>query len=925
MRSTSRALLRARRGLAAFAPQVRRIPELLLLGFAGVIIIAVIAATAKKANWGDILRGQAVNLGSAAVIAAFAYVVFVLRFRRAELTTYLHRRRPKVGSTPISAESRALVRTIVDELLDARPPRACIVVGPGSAATRELFDYLASRLAGKRRVPVVISVTATGAAESLSSLTRECFTRELVGSFGDARNAERLFSALVRKKRVVVLIRGLETVGQGRSFAVRRDLIAALLSESLLEGIPFVASLPADLTPSISEVAAFRVHPLPRSQLVNYAMRQLERRNITADNDVRATLTRVFSLSPTPDTDLVDLAIDLVVRRIRNGDPAIRALSDIFSDSCALRRHLSWMSEWTLGSGLEGASRTKSPACMALGKIGSETHHRELSEVSLEDASFGLDGDERRRFAAGLVTLTEKNVVALSSVGDRQSVRFTNPGWFAFSGALALRLSRERWQDLLRAGAPPATLDALTAALVMFGQDARQERSFVKLLHNVGLDKETPISLEMALASIKAQQIDPTPLVLGSDELAVLDGAWAAATDEDKLRFVSDVDVGRHPPLMDFLWSEVARRTGRNSFRVRRSICTKLGNLGPTAWARLGQTWTKALQEARRGPLSSLSRNQPHWRRYGAGVASLGWTLPSVLASTGDAHEPLGLLNALVELVAPLPDSSAGRTTDSPDIGLEISLAEGFKVAAVGLALNGESCDDRWFTEALDRFNAAQSWISRQSLLLALVLVGTTREDRRSRIEELASLAEMSPDEHLFVRETAALVRRALRTDDGTARLSESDIWFEDVEALADGGVNLSAEAHRLLGLSTLLINMTERRFRDWNEGTDTDAAIVARERLFTGKDLPACFRKASHAATMFDLDCDCEFRLCGPRAAAPAVGGSQPRRFSRSFVQRAQGTAGSRSLAERLGGPSIPERAFQRTWLAIDEVLARD
>ncbi len=63
------------------------------------------------------------NLLSAAILAGFAYILFILRFRRGQLSTYLQRQRTRTPLVRYDVpELSALARTIVDELLDTKPP-----------------------------------------------------------------------------------------------------------------------------------------------------------------------------------------------------------------------------------------------------------------------------------------------------------------------------------------------------------------------------------------------------------------------------------------------------------------------------------------------------------------------------------------------------------------------------------------------------------------------------------------------------------------------------------------------------------------------------------------------------------------------------------------------------------------------------------
>jgi len=346
-----------------------------------------------------------------------------------------------------------------------------------------------------------------------------------------------------------------------------------------------------------------------------------------------------------------------------------------------------------------------------------------------------------------------------------------------------------------------------------------------------------------------------------------------------------------------------------------------LGYLGSQTWTRLGPEWRKLIDGAGAGDLSSRARQSDHWRVYGYSIASLAWTLPSVSWAVAGKDEDAvyALLAALRRSVERDPK---GKREDErwPEIGLEISLAEGFKIAAVEMSARRETCDERWCAEATDFLESSTSWISKQALLQALALVDPTGD----RLERLGR-RETAEQEHPFVRETRALVSRTLGPGKTAASLTGLDIWLEDVEALDDGGVNLSPECHRLLALSTLLINLAEWSFIAWirNEPGAAESSLDARDRAFTGIELPKCFFRRGHAATMFESACDCSFKFCGPEAKKGVL--HEARRFSRSFLQRAQVTARARSLIGSSGKSGFAERAFAPVWRTLDEELGEE
>ncbi|MCA1845040.1 MAG: hypothetical protein LC792_17965, partial [Actinobacteria bacterium] len=641
----SRLLLRARRLADGQIGRLRRVPELVAIAVALLAVAVILVSTAPGARWADIFRGQAVNLVSGAVLGGFAYLLFVLRFRRAQLTDYRDRCRPKrerqpgppAGLLPMSgAGTDPLVTTIVDELLAARPPRSCLVIGTVDTTRSDFLVEVTARLAGRSVVPVLVDLAREDKPASIPALVRDAFVTALVGTAGDARSGQRLFTALWKRRRIVAVIAGLDRVGQGKPLTDRREAVAALLTGSLSENIPFVACAPPAVAPSISEVAAFRARPFPRSALAGYVAARLGQRGVAGGPEVEAALQAAFTAAePTRDPVLLDLAVDLITLRLGGGERAAAAVTELFDDPCSARRHLGWMCEWTLKCTPAEAGGAQSSAAMALAAIGTDAHYREALECALDDVSAGFDLQGRRRFAIGVSALTERGVVTVSAPSGSTLARFTHPGWFAFAGALGFKLEARWWGDLLRPGAPPATLDALTSALLLMGDDVRRDRSFLGALRRVGLQEGVDVSLEMTLAVVTALQADEAPLRLGPAENKAIETGWAASNESVRLRFVADVDYSRGPVLMDFLWSQVVPPGfDRNSFRVRKVVCGRLAGLGSPAFKRLCRRWADLLEDGRGRDLSSRARKDPDWRRCGSALASLGWVLPGLITAS---------------------------------------------------------------------------------------------------------------------------------------------------------------------------------------------------------------------------------------------------------------------------------------------------
>jgi hypothetical protein len=884
---------------------------------AAVLVAVTLYLTVDESDgWPALVRGFAANAVGAAVIAGFAYLLFVLRFRQARLSRYLERYR--VSEERRSAVSdvayTALQHSVVDEFLSARPPRSCLLVGPPDIARSAALEELPGLLVRRgRRVPVVVDLHREGSVESLPACTRQRFITELVGAAGDDAGAARLFANLIGSGRAVAVISGLDAISEGLSKRARRTTITELLRGCLTEGLPVVATLSEDLVPPLGDIAVLRIPPASSQRVAEHLWAELRTRRLVGSRDEPDAdlLARFAELAePTRDPVLLQLAADLVAARARRGESVHAALAGLFEDPHAFRRHLAWMCEWALGCRMHEAAEAQSTLAFALRTIGVEAHFRQDLPTTFDDAATGLDDEHRRRFAAGVSELAQKDVLSISGTGGGAALHFTHAGWLAFAGALGLGTSPELWQPLLRPGAAQATFDALTMALLLDGRTGG-ERSFLAVLDRVADCDEARVSLDAALAVIAPLQLEPDGLAVGDAELATLEQAWRGSTDSVKLAFVRGVDFARAPRSVDFLWSQVIPPAfQRNPFHVRRAMCARIAGLGGCSWRQLGETWRELVADALERDLSRPLDAGParDWDEYGLSVASLCWITPSLLVELdgGERGAALALLRELHEVARKGWSDGAPRAR-ATDIGIEISLAEGFKISAARAAATGAPLEEWWWNEAREFFENAHSWISEQALLQALALADPEHEPNR-RVHDVARWTKGSQSRHPFVRETAAL---ALEDAERAHTKREQWVWRDDMQALEDGGLDLVPGAHRLLALSTLLINLSEHAFRERHDGD-------ARIRAFTTHELPRCFRRASYTDTMQAFECDCGFRLCGADTCE-RVG---QREFSRAFAKRAEGTARAPVLA---GRRLFTRHAFAHVWKVLDATLARD
>jgi hypothetical protein len=919
---SSRARIRLRNAVQHGIAVVRGSSTNLLLGIivVGLLVLitfGVLSPSASKETTGllPLLQAQAISAVSVALLALAAWLGFRLRFSAAK-SRYLARYRSMPDAPEPATPSHRFVHSVVTQLMTARPPRPLLVVTDAGALSPELERMLPAWMVRAGLMPIVIDVSDCDAGSSVPVLSRTTFVARLAGASGDDARAERLFLREADRARVVVLILGLDKVVEGKPRSARRGTVQALIRSCLDERLPFVGSVSEELAPTFSEVAVIRVAGQPEQDLGAHLEKALARRGTDAGPETTEFAAAVVSDGEhVGDPWFVDIAADIVADRVRAGAESDHAVRGVFGSRCVADHELAWLYEKATGNDPCRADAADSRVARTLGLVGVQAHYRQDLTILWRDVTRELSAAEELQFASGVSQLSRRGVLDITGDAVDPCLQFTHPRWLALAGAVGFGLDSERWADLLTPGVPQPTVDALTAALLLAAAGGEHpDRSFLTVLQRLKKGSVGDLSLDMISAVLRAQQTDGRSIIVGDEELAALRRTWQPATDEARLLFVDVVDA--QPDIARFLWEQVVPpRFESHSYRLRRAISAKLAAMGAVAWAELAASWTDLVKEAEDADLSARARlTKPYWIQCGLPVASLSWVLPSLVDQlTGPARaDALRLLQELGRILT----AADGSPETLPDPGLEISLAEGYKLASVAALSRPPGNDPPWLAEAVLVLGRARSWVSEQALRQAVALASPA-----------GSAPAGSAVRHPFVREAIALSRRAAdagaRAGDATARerraVAARDIWFDDVQALVDGGFSLSAEAHRLLGLSTLLINLAEgehARAVQEHQGkpsaplTEQDARRVdARVLALTSHKLPRCFVSPAHTVTMLDVDCACEFRLCGPKGQQ-TIG---HRQISRAFAQHAENTAAVRPVAR--DSVLFTRRRFAEVW----------
>ena len=904
---SGRVRIRLRKAAQQGMVLVRNSSTNLLLGIIVVallvlITIGVLAPSASDETTGllPLLQAQAISAISVALLALAAWIGFRLRFGAAK-TRYLGRYRSVSEEAEPATPTHEFVHGVVDQLMASKPPRPLLVVTDAGALSPELERMLPLWMVRAGLMPVVIDVADCDAGSTVPALSRTTFVSRLAGASGDEARAERLFLREADRSRLAVLILGLDKVVEGKPRAARRAAVHALLRSSLDERLPFVAAVSEELAPTFSEVAVIRVGA-QQEDLGAHLSRALVRRGAVASPETTEFAAAVIGdHGQAGDPWYVDVAADVVADRVRAGADSDHAVREVFGTGCVADRELAWLYEKALGCD-PCAGRADSAVARTLGLVGTQAHYRQDLTTLWRDVTRDLSAADELRFASGVAQLSRRGVLDITGDAVDPQLQFTHPRWLALAGAVGFGLDSDRWSDLLTPGVPQPTVEALTAALLLAGD--RPSRSFLTVLRELKKGNVGDLSLDMISAVLRALQSDGGPVVVGDDELAALRRTWRPATDEARLLFVGTVDA--QPAIARFLWDQIVPpRFEIHSYRLRRAIAAKLAAMGEISWTELAPSWRHLVTAAADTDLSARARlTRTGWTDCGLPAASLSWVLPSLVDRLG-GRARAEALRLLEETGRILTEPDDRHPEALPDPGLEISLAEGYKLASVVRIGRAPGEDPPWLPHAVAMLGRARSWVSEQALRQAIALAAPA-----------GSTPAAPPARHPFVREAIALTRRT------PAR----DVWFDDVQALVDGGFALSAEAHRLLGLSTLLINLAEgehaRAEQEHRSGplTDQDVRRVdARVRALTADTLPRCFVAPAHTVTMLEVDCNCPFRLCGPKGQE-TIG---HRQISRAFARHAEHTAAVPPVSR--DGVTFTRRQFAEVWRRPEITRAAD
>ncbi|MCA1572193.1 MAG: hypothetical protein LC798_18160 [Chloroflexi bacterium] len=887
-----------RSSLGATAGRFRRklLARVFLVVFSLLVLAGVAGAIAEK-EIRSVAQDVAVNVSAAAISIGIAYAVFWLRFRASATRRIIDQVLEQPPSRARSVLERPRLADWLATSLRQRAVRGAIVVGEAGSGRATLLRMVARELATHGHLPIVLDGSELNEDESLVQAAKNRLSLMLADEDENAQDTDRLWGVLLRRRRLCVLVYDIDSYFVATTPSRRKREIQQLLDEVHRRCIPFVVALPQRLTTRMPEVAILRLPLLLPEQLAAYVEQRLEAIDPSWQPDADQLAHLSQHLRRTSSAYLLDLSVRYALAAgDGNEQQTITLLAESYEEPRPLRRELTWLcavagvATGPFG-GDDGGPRT---SCLA--RLGRKMLLTSADSYPWDRLLEGLNDAEQEIMLLGRAALEHRGVIEIQARESAEVVLFRNPAWLSLAGGLGIALDESGiWRALLGTDPSEPALRALSIAVARtMTERANRPPSFDALLRIAGVAEVAGHQLSVIAAVVDG--LLASRHAERSDECAdaLLAGAWKRADDDEKLQFLATCDLARQPRVAHALWSQLkSPQVTSNTYRVRRAITRKIADAGDHAWMELGRTWAELCDRGFAEDLSAQTRERPHSEVHRSALAHLGWILPALL-ECADAHrdDVLELTQKLARAFMPPYTGYGPGPAAPPDIGLEISLFEGFKIAAAQHWSSQTASSDELCTLIVNRTRTARSWLSKLvAIHAATLLEGSDRCGMfRPFIEGFTS-----PHQHPFVRQAAAVSLAAIHPGSNVRETVFQSIWLDDAETLVSGGAELVDSSHGLLAMTTLVINLVEERGWTWDSLESTARTIGVdiigqriRDQVFSGGELPRCIQRgggtwgAPHA-------CSCAFQLCSAELTARRG----TRAVGSAFLQRAKTTAG--------------------------------
>lgn len=849
-------------------------------------------------GWASVASNLSENIAASALVAATTVIGFLVSVQRRAVSRVLDfQRREYVQSVQLPLHRLGQARAVVAQLRDRSQPGSLLIEATDASARDTFLRELIAVLTDQSIIAIVVPGRALLDAQAGVAVL-EAFRRMLALAAVPDAPLSRTLELLARRRRAVVIVDGLDECDRQITSVSDVDLVHSRVGELQVARLPFIATVEPGAVPDLLQGSRMRLLPLTGAALEELAAsrsRQPGDAEVWSADPMRlAEALRVGSVSlrrierqltgtAGPGQAQIGFADNLLVGVRTYGPLAahIRTLLDT-----------GFLRAFRAGRGWQHPSDSSA----ALEEIASRLLRFDGKSLDWVDLMSSMSPTAGDRLLSGVYELENLSLVERVVSGLRVQVRFCEP---------ELReLVVGAW--------------AATSSLPFGYTAARSMTAFSgETLHRLLLDGWSVGQVWQQVLDLTATRGLLVPVtdvagayrgITGRGKLEFsaswLASAWDQASDGERVAFLRRLPDALPDEITNLLWQQLTPpRFALTSHTVRRAIARRLDQSGETTWSSLKGTWRDLVQIAGHGGLAWYERSGMTWQQYGSAIASLCWVLPSVTLTCrpSERQQAAELLLSLAGAVTPGSGPECGA---KPDLGVEISLAEGLKDLCNLALIRAEPLPEVTWEVINALALTGISWFTR---LLALQAAALAAASDQQTLPECLALCEAltRAEHHPLVRQYSGILAEALRADSADCRLAVySVVWVDDTETLETGGGELTDAATRVLGMATLVLNLVEARIRS---GGDETKQHLARVSALAEPVLPRCLTSPVLANVFGRVECQCTLRLCGPDLLQETI-----RPISRVFAYRCLSPSAEGPVAtpaERLAR-RLPEQA---------------
>jgi hypothetical protein len=832
----------------------------------GILVLLGIVVSIEMTGWLSVAAGIAVNVAASAVVAGTTVAGLLIGSRRHTLNRLLRRQAQMAAVRSHNFSSDEYNRAIpVSAQLTDRQQAGYILIETSLGSGREGFIDALIDILTKQGVVTVLFDPRILDGVPLSQGIQGAFRRLLaLAGAADAPFA-RTFESLASRRRLVAIIDGLDEIGRPTSKESAISLVRSRVDELRVAGLPVAAvveagSVPSDLSPykvTLPNVSGTTILALASKGPEVSLQDEASQRPLSAARRLAATLQdsplhlRTIETALAPSEDKTSEPARSITRRL---DEITRNLS-AYGQTLFIIEPLRTIG--FVGPQVGPTPHEGRVACQTLQRIGQQLLFNDTKFTMIEPLVSALPY-EAPSLLTGLEELERLKIVERRSQGRDVVIRFTEPtlrevvvGVCAATCGMPFGFTLNRTSDAFVGEALQRVLTAGTHASREWQRilDITAKRGALVIINE----------LKASLSAITQREFEP--------DIEWLSQAWENSSDSERIAFVRRLPTNIPESYVAFLWRRLkVPMMDSTPHAVRRAIAKQLGAIAEQSWPLLRNEWAALVSASQCGGLAWHQRKGAEWKSYGNSLASLCWLLPSVALMSRES-EGQQLLADLLTTVVP----GGGPEEDlAPDVGIEISLAEGAKDMTYLAFVRGISLPEFSSSLIIGLANNGRSWVSRMLAMQSSIFAAAADEcwiPTAQRVCEGLCIAER---EHPIVKEYAGiLLKYMIACADKLNTTINSAVWHDDIETLEGAGGELFPEVAYILAETTLILNLVESRIRS---GGDWRSAQLGRVTALVEPNVPTCFANAMIARAYGRVPCSCKMGLCGPRMWPKAI-----------------------------------------------------